>query len=216
MHTHPTHQEAPRTAGKVLHWAPFYDVLAFLMTLGQEKRIRRETVELAGISAGQSVLDVGCGTGSLTLAAKVAAGSNGKVCGIDASPEMIEVAKKKAVRAGTDIDFRVNVVEDLPFPDASFDVALSSLMLHHLPEEVKQKGFEEIARVLRSGGRFLAVDFATGSRPSPADHLGALFRHGDQRGLKSTLPMLEAAGFRDVTGGQMKFRVLAFLTGRRA
>lgn len=215
MHDHSAHRQVPGTSGKVLHWVAFYDALAFVLTLGRERSIRRETVERAGISAGESVLDVGCGTGSLTLAAKAAAGAQGRVCGIDPSPEMIEFATRKAARAAAQIDLRLAVVEDLPFPDASFDVVLSSLMLHHLPEDVKRKGFAEIARVLRPGGRFFAVDLAGGSHPGSAAHLGAFLGRRRQRGLQPAAKLLEAAGFGEVSTGQMKFRALAFLSGRR-
>jgi demethylmenaquinone methyltransferase/2-methoxy-6-polyprenyl-1,4-benzoquinol methylase/phosphoethanolamine N-methyltransferase len=92
------------------------------------------------------VLDVGCGTGALTLLAKKHTGSAGQVCGLDASPEMIEVARHKATRAHADVDFRVGVVEQLPYPDGSFDVVLSSLMMHHLPADLKPKALAEIRR----------------------------------------------------------------------
>src|SRR5512135_3561564 len=134
MHGHSSAHGTPATTGRVLHWARWYDLAAFLMTFGREKRMRRETVERARVAPGQSVLDVGCGTGSLTLAAKTAAGATGDVHGIDPAPEMIDISRKKATRAHVDIDFQVGVIEGLPFPDATFDVVLSSLMLHHLPD----------------------------------------------------------------------------------
>jgi len=151
--------EAPHTAGKTIRWARWYDLATWLMTLGREPAIRRRTVERAAIREGESVLDVGCGTGSLTLAAKRGAGG-GDVRGIDASPEMIEVARQKAAKRGADVEFNVALIEDLPFPDGSFDVVLSSLMLHHLPDDLKRKGFAEIHRVLKPGGRLFAVDLA--------------------------------------------------------
>src|SRR5512143_3573697 len=163
MHRHASTHEPPATTGKVLHWARWYDLAAFLVTFGRERRMRRESVQRAGVAPGQSVLDVGCGTGSLTLAAKAAAGPSGDVHGIDPAPEMIEVSRKKAARKHADIDFRVGVIEELPFPDATFDVVLSSLMLHHLPDDLKRRGLAEVARVLKHGGRFFAVDMAPGS-----------------------------------------------------
>jgi ubiquinone/menaquinone biosynthesis C-methylase UbiE len=215
MHSHSSGHGTPATSGHVIHWARFYDAVAFLMTLGREKRVRRETVERAGVSPGHSVLDVGCGTGSLTLAAKAAAGPSGAVHGIDPSPEMVDVSRRKAARARAEIDFRVGVVEALPFPDAAFDVVLSSLMLHHLPDDLKRTGFAEIARVLKPGGRFFAVDLAAGSHCTlfgrVASHLG---RHS-QPDLSHLTPMLSEAGFHDVTAGQLKFRLLGYITARR-
>jgi ubiquinone/menaquinone biosynthesis C-methylase UbiE len=76
--------------------------------------------------SGESVLDVGCGTGSLAIAARRRLGTDGKVFGIDASPEMIARATSKVARAGISVSFRVAVAEALPFPDAQFDVVLST------------------------------------------------------------------------------------------
>jgi ubiquinone/menaquinone biosynthesis C-methylase UbiE len=93
----------------------------------------RDPRDLAGLKSGDSVLDVGCGTGALAMAAKQRVGASGKVHGIDASPEMIARARKKANKRGSDVGFRTAVVEELPFPDETFDAVLSTLMLHHLP-----------------------------------------------------------------------------------
>jgi len=158
---------APQTTGSVIHWASRYDGVVQVMALGQAGRLRRATVEFAQITSGERVLDVGCGTGDLTLLAKERAGSAGQVCGLDAAPEMIEVARQKAARKHADVDFRAGFIEQLPYPDASFDVVLSSLMMHHLPADLKPLALAEIRRVLRrpdavSGkpnGRLVIVDF---------------------------------------------------------
>jgi demethylmenaquinone methyltransferase/2-methoxy-6-polyprenyl-1,4-benzoquinol methylase/phosphoethanolamine N-methyltransferase len=188
--------EGPETAGKAIHWARWYDLATWALTLGREPAIRRRTVELAAIQEGESVLDVGCGTGRLTLAAKRRAGA-GQVSGIDASPEMIEVARQKAAKAGVDVDFQVALIERLPFPDDSFDVVLSSLMLHHLPDDLKRDGFKEIRRVLKPGGRLFAVDLA-GSKGL----VGAFMRligHRFEEGYIERLKEMSAeAGFGDV------------------
>lgn len=164
QHSHA--EAAPQTTGSVIHWADRYDRVVQIMALGQAHRLRRKTVEFAQVAPGECVLDVGCGTGDLTLVAKQRSGSKGQVCGIDASPEMIEVARRKAARQRADVEFRVDVIERLPYPDRSFDVVLSSLMMHHLPDDLKPKALAEIRRVLRRpdavsgkpGGRLVIVD----------------------------------------------------------
>ena len=157
----PTAGTAPaQTKGKVIRWARFYDLGTWLLTFGREPGIRRMTIELADIKKGERVLDVGCGTGTLTIAARRQTGPTGEVHGIDPSAEMIGVARQKAAKAGVDARFQTAVIEKLPFPDGHFDLVLSSLMLHHLPADVKRAGFAEVHRVLKPGGRFLAVDIA--------------------------------------------------------
>src|SRR3990170_3946009 len=152
------HPEAPQTAGRTIRsWARFYDAASWLMSFGRAPAIRRMTVAMAAAAPGESVLDVGCGTGSLAIALKAEVGASREVTGIDASPEMIEQARRKAARAGLDAGFEVAPIEALPFPDARFDLVVSSFMLHHLPEDVKRKGLAEVRRVLKPGGRFLAV-----------------------------------------------------------
>ncbi len=214
MHGHSAHGHGPPTAGRVLHSARFYDATAYLMSFGRERRLRQETVERAEIGPGHAVLDVGCGTGSLTLAAREAVGAGGKVCGIDPSPEMIEAAKAKGAKIGGDVDFQLGVIESIPYPDASFDVVLSSLMLHHLPDELKRKGFGEVARVLRPGGRFFAVDLAPGSH-GLVGHLMGLFRKPASTGLEPSVGALTDAGFTDIATGHMSFRLLSFISAKR-
>jgi ubiquinone/menaquinone biosynthesis C-methylase UbiE len=205
---------APHTRGHTLHGARWYDAVVGLLFLGKERRAREMTLDLAEVKRGDQVLDVGCGTGSLTIAASGRAGTNGEVHGIDAAPQMIEVARQKAERAGVDVDFQVGLIEDIPFPDDTFDLVLSSLMLHHLPHDLKREGFVEIYRVLKPGGRFLAVDFEppTGSW---FRHLATWFiGHGMmQSNLHALGGMMEAAGFTEMEVGATPYRTLAFLRG---
>ena len=79
---------------------PSYDSYMRKVTLGRERTLRETTVNLAQIGPGDCVLEVGCGTGTLTLAAKRQAGSSGKVFGIDVIPGMIELSQRKAAQAG--------------------------------------------------------------------------------------------------------------------
>ncbi len=203
----------PQTTGRVIHWARFYDLFGRLISFGRDKAIRQKLVQLAAPASGESVLDVGCGTGTLAIAMKPRVGA-GEVHGIDASLEMIEVAKEKAAKASSDVDFQVALIEAIPFPDASFDLVTSSLMLHHLPDDLKRKGLAEIRRVMKPGGRFLAMDFAAHGH-GPISHLLSVFGHSRGKPIVEVLlPMLKEAGFADVEAIPTRHKNFTFIRAR--
>lgn len=111
-----------------------------MVTLGRERAFPEHLAELARIRRGEAVLDVGCGTSALAIAAKQRVGLAGTVHGIHASPEMITRAEQKAAKAAAEVAFQVAVVEELPFPDASFDAVLSTLMLLRSPLDLVGSG----------------------------------------------------------------------------
>jgi len=209
------HERETKTQGRTIHWARFYDAVTKLLLLGRERAIREMTVELAQVEPGDKVLDVGCGTGSLTILAKAWAGPDGEVHGIDAAPEMIDVARRKAAQAEVNVDFQVGLIEDIPFPDDQFDVVLSSLMIHHLPDDLKRQGFAEIYRILKPGGRLLIVDFEPPTKILPKILATLLLGHYMmQSNVRELPPMMEDAGFTDVEVGMTRYSVLSFVRGR--
>ena len=197
----------PRTAGLVLHRATAYDFFVWLMTGGREAAMRERILRLARLAPGEAVLDVGCGTGTLAIAAKRQVGAAGKVRGVDASPEMLARAMKKARRAREEVAFMQAPAQALPFPDASFDVALTSVMLHHLPRPARAQCAAEMRRVLKPGGRVLAVDFAMSQEQGLMAHLHQ--RHGHVK-LDDIVALLGAAGLDVKESGPVGFRSLQF------
>lgn len=217
MRNEPRIRNGPETAGTTLHWAGEYDIFSWLMGMGTNARNSRMVIELAGVKPGDKVLDVACGTGSLTMTAESYARPGGKVYGIDASPEMIEVAKKKAVRSKSEVAFEIGLIEKLDFPDATFDVVISRLAIHHLPDDLKRKAFVEILRVLKPGGRVLITDFVQPSNHL-MNHITSLFigSHMMETSAWSLPPMLTDAGFVEVASGPTRFAALAFISGNKA
>lgn len=200
----------PATEGVLIDWmVPFYDALCRLVGLG--RAFRRHTLSLAKLAPGARVLDAGCGTGVLTRLAATFVGPEGAAIGIDPGPRMIRRARRDAARAASAARFELAAVERMPFPDASFDAAFLSAVLHHLTPDLKRAGLAEILRVLRPGGRLVVADI-----DRPIGILGVLFRlfrhHptiGPQvRGGISEL--LAGAGFAPVTTAGRWNSALAF------
>jgi ubiquinone/menaquinone biosynthesis C-methylase UbiE len=216
MHNDSKTGSGPETTGITIHWAARYDLFTGLMGLGVNHSNSRMVVEMAKIKPGDEVLDVGCGTGNLTLTAEKYAGTTGSTVGIDASPEMIEVAKKKAVRSGSGTVFDVGLIEKIAFPDNTFDAVISRLVMHHLPDDLKRQGFAEIFRVLKPGGCFFLADFNPPSNPILAHVTSALIGPTMMQSTVWSIPsMLKEAGFVDVASGSTRSMFLAFVSGKK-
>lgn len=187
-----------------------YDSYMKKITLGREKSLRRMTVNLAQVKSGDCVLEVGCGTGTLTLAAKQQAGQSGKVFGIDVIPEMIKLSKQKAAQARLDVTFQSGSIENIPFPENQFDVVMCSFMIFHMSEEVRRKGIAEIYRVLKPQGRLMVLDLALPAHGVSRAISKVLFKFMLKHDLKELLPVMESSGFSGIQISQVKFRVFGF------
>jgi ubiquinone/menaquinone biosynthesis C-methylase UbiE len=170
MHSFASHRHSPskaspaqKTKGLVLNSGWRYDLGEWLHNTfsfqGVFQKLRQRTINLAQLQPGEQVLDVGCGTGTLAIEAAHRVGLAGHVTGIDPGEQQIARARVKATQSHVDIDFLVGVIEQLPFPDQTFDVVFSTLMMHHLPAPLKRQGLAQIARVLKPGGRLILADF---------------------------------------------------------
>jgi ubiquinone/menaquinone biosynthesis C-methylase UbiE len=196
---------------------PFYDPLVRL--LGREEQTRGRLVAEAAIRPGQRVLEIGCGTGSLVLRVKQQHPA-ASVTGLDPDAKALARASAKAARAGAEIAFEQGFADALPWPDACFDRVLSSLMLHHLTTDEKQRALAEARRVLAPGGSLHVLDF--GPPGGWLDRaLTALIHHGERLddNLAGRLPdLMHRAGLRDAreTGRiRTAFGVLARYTAQR-
>lgn len=166
--THHRHGEAnsapaQETKGLVLNNGWRYDLGEWFHNTfsfhGMFRKLRQRAISLACLQSGEAVLDVGCGTGTLALKAARRVGHAGRIAGVDPGVQQIARARAKAARRHLSVEFQVGVIEQLPFPDQTFDVVFSTLMMHHLPSPLKRQGLAEIARVLKPGGRLVIADF---------------------------------------------------------
>lgn len=139
---------------------PFYDpLIAFTI---REETFKRHLIAQARILDAQKVLDVGCGTGTLTVRIKQKHPTAG-VVGIDADPEILQRARKKAARSGSMVTLDQGLSHRLPYADGVFDRVLSSLLFHHLTRERKIETLKEIHRVLRPDGELHVADWGKSS-----------------------------------------------------
>lgn len=154
QHTESAHRAYLPAAGR--DWLlPLYDPFTRWLGVGA---LHAALIEQAALAPGQSVLDVGCGTG--TLAVRMRRAHPGvEVTALDPDPKALAIARRKAERAGVAVRFEQGYGDALPFPDASFDRVTSSMMFHHLDLTVKRGMLRETLRVLRPGGSFHLVDF---------------------------------------------------------
>ncbi len=135
---------------------PFYDSVVRLTT--REDAFKKALVEQSRVSAASRVLDLACGTGTLTVLIKNAA-PDAEVIGIDGDAKILKIAEKKAKIVGTDVCFDEGMSFALPYQDESFDRVFSSLFFHHLTRENKLKTFREVRRVLKPNGEFHVADW---------------------------------------------------------
>ncbi len=173
---------------------PIYDpVLKWVM---REESFKRHLVEQARIERGHRVLDLGCGTGTLTIMIKQAS-PEAQVIGLDGDQRVLDMARAKAVTAGAEVGLDHGMAFELPYADGAFDRVLSSLMLHHLTREQKVRTMREVFRVLRAGGELHVADL--GKPQNALMHvIGSVLARFEEStdNIRGLLPqMVRGAGF---------------------
>jgi ubiquinone/menaquinone biosynthesis C-methylase UbiE len=190
------------TRGHVLAAPYLYDLFVNFFFCGRRRATFQTLIAAAGVRPGQRVLDVGCGTGYFARLLAESVGGDPLVVGIDPSPAMIGYASRKTGHSRK-CEFQVGTAEALEFPAEHFDIVVSSLVMHHLPEDLHVAALREMRRVLRTGGILLVAE-----AQNPRHGLGwrLLARiHGYDR-MARMVPHLESlaaqAGFGEIRSGE--------------
>lgn len=145
------------------HWLTgLYDPVVRLTT--RESAFKPALIAQADIRAGERVLDLACGTATLTIMAKQAQAA-AEIHGVDGDANILKIAADKAQAAGLDLKLKQGLANALPYADAHFDRVMSSLFFHHLTRETKSAAFAELHRVLKPGGTLHVADWGRASDP---------------------------------------------------
>lgn len=201
------------TRGQTIDRAWLYEALSRVLFVGR-RRSFDALVAASGAAPGDRVVDVGCGTGYFSQQIALTVGPAGSVLGVDAAPAMVDYASRATGRL-PQCRFEVGLAESLPVPSGSVDVVVSSLMVHHLPADLRLPALREMHRILRSGGRLLVADFQppTGRFPSAltAALTGHAMAHNDVDELER---LITHAGFTVTTTGNAN-AWLRYISARR-
>ena len=167
--THFGYQQVPedekvRRVGDVFRSvASNYDLMNDLMSMGMHRYWKRFTIEMSGVRAGQSVLDVASGSGDLAAAFARRVGATGRVVMTDINEAMLRVGRDKLIDRGLFPPLAICDAEKLPFPDATFDAVSVAFGLRNMTH--KDRALAEMTRVARPGGRVIVLEFSKPWKP---------------------------------------------------
>ncbi|MEU6717495.1 class I SAM-dependent methyltransferase [Nonomuraea sp. NPDC046802] len=195
------HHEERADAGGTIDRPRAYEVFGSIAFLGGRRAAFTRVAAAARPRAGDRILDVGCGTGYLSRILAPVVTPSGHITGLDLSPAMIEYAVR---RAPANCTYVQGEGQNLPFPDGSFDLVVSSLAIHHMPTETRPEALRQMFRVLRPGGRLLIAEFRPPANPLARHLVGALsgpaMQHDPRDLLGSLVP---DAGFEVESEGDL-------------
>jgi demethylmenaquinone methyltransferase/2-methoxy-6-polyprenyl-1,4-benzoquinol methylase len=156
--------------------SPHYDLVNRVITFGMDERWRRLAAQTCLETNPKRVLDLGCGTGDLTINIARIAGGRLEIIGLDYSLPMLDLARRKAARAGVEnkVRFMHGQAAQIPFPDGYFDCVGISFAFRNLTYKnpLCQPHLAEVKRVLKRGGRYVVVESSQPENPA----IKALFR----------------------------------------
>jgi demethylmenaquinone methyltransferase/2-methoxy-6-polyprenyl-1,4-benzoquinol methylase len=209
-----------------------YDLMNRVMTMGRDQRWRVQAADVAGLSPGASALDVATGTGDLAFLLAERVGVEGRIYGVDFTPEMLRLARRKAARRGLPVSFEQGDAEHLRFPSDSFGAVTCAFGVRNF--EDRQQGLNEMARVTVPGGRVVVLELTPPQNPlarrymdEVVPRLGQLLARA--RDAYTYLPesaeqfpgpqalgiMMQAAGLRKVTYRLLNFGTVALHWGTK-
>ncbi len=140
----------------------YYDVV--LQSVLKEEHFKRRLIDQAAVRPGQRVLDLGCGTATLTLLLKKSV-ADADVVGLDGDPQTLAIARRKADELGLAVKFVEGLAYAPPFEVGSFDCIVSSLLFHHLSPDNKQLTLRKCLELLRPGGTLQIADWGRAQDP---------------------------------------------------
>jgi ubiquinone/menaquinone biosynthesis C-methylase UbiE len=190
---------------------PLYDPL--LSWVMRESTFKQALIGQSAIAPNQRVLDLGCGTATLTILIKQAQ-PQADVVGLDGDPRVLAIGRAKAQKAGVSLTLEEGLAYQLPYPTDSFDRVLSSLVLHHLTRIDRERALAEAFRVLRPGGELHIVDFGR-PRHFVGRLVGSVMSRFEQTAdlIEGLLPaMIGQAGFMEVKESRNFATVFGTLT----
>lgn len=194
-----------------------YDPLVRLL---KEDKFKRLLVEQAAVKPGDRVLDLGCGTATLTIMLKRASPA-ATIVGLDGGVDVLAIARRKVAAAQLDIELHHGMAFAPPFEPASFDRVVSSLVFHHLTTADKQRTLAKVRELLRPGGELHIADWGQAQNlPMRAAFLGVQLLDGFDTTTDSVrgrlIPLMQEAGFNSVSETHREMTILGTLSLYRA